>query len=154
MNRRIQQFIELEALSPARFSEILGIQRSGLSHILSGRNKPSFDFIERMLTKFPALNAEWLITGKGKPYKDLSSFIQQPVAETENTKEIAGNKEVTHVSEQKQLFENTLFDDIPYNDTHFFNPEEDIPERKPINSDNRTITRITVFYSDGTFEER
>ena len=77
MNKRIQQFLELEDLTPAKLAEILGIQRSGLSHILAGRNKPSFDFIERMLTKFPTLSAEWLITGKGKPYKEQNSIFAQ-----------------------------------------------------------------------------
>ena len=46
MKSRLQQFLEVEQLSPARLSEIMGIQRSGLSHILSGRNKPGFDFIQ------------------------------------------------------------------------------------------------------------
>ena len=75
MNTRLQQFLDLENLSPARLADIIGVQRSGLSHILSGRNKPSFDFIRRILVKFPRINADWLITGKGKPYKD---FEQTP----------------------------------------------------------------------------
>ena len=43
MNRRLQQFLELEQLKPAQFADIMGIQRSNVSHILSGRNKPGFD---------------------------------------------------------------------------------------------------------------
>ncbi len=75
MNTRLQQFLDLENLTPARLADIIGVQRSGLSHILSGRNKPSFDFIRRILIKYPRINSEWLITGKGKPYKD---FEQTP----------------------------------------------------------------------------
>src|SRR5574344_836187 len=70
MKSRLQQFLEVEQLSPAKLADIIGIQRSGLSHILSGRNKPGFDFIQKLLIKFPALNAEWLITGRGKIYKE------------------------------------------------------------------------------------
>ena len=71
MNNRLQQFLELENLTPARLADTLGVQRSGLSHILSGRNKPGFDFITKLLTKFPHINSEWLIMGKGKPYKEM-----------------------------------------------------------------------------------
>ncbi|MCL2502155.1 MAG: hypothetical protein FWE30_07340 [Bacteroidales bacterium] len=70
MRDRLLQFLQLEQLSPAKFADILGVQRSGVSHILSGRNKPGFDFIEKVLIRFPAVNAEWLITGKAKMYKE------------------------------------------------------------------------------------
>jgi len=49
MNRRLQQFLELEQLTPSRLADILGVQRSGLSHILSGRNKPGYEFIHKLL---------------------------------------------------------------------------------------------------------
>ena len=50
MNQRLKQFLDMEGLSPARFAEELGIQRSGMSHLLAGRNKPSFEFIQKMMT--------------------------------------------------------------------------------------------------------
>ena len=49
MRTRLQQFLQAENLSPSRFADQIGIQRSGMSHILSGRNKPGFDFIEKIL---------------------------------------------------------------------------------------------------------
>lgn len=70
MNRRLQQFLEVEKLSPARLADSLGIQRSGISHLLSGRNKPSYEFINNFLSRYPQIDAAWLITGKGKMYKD------------------------------------------------------------------------------------
>ena len=78
MNTRLQQFLELENLTPARLADMLGIQRSGLSHILQGRNKPSFDFLNRILTKFPHINADWLMTGRGKAYRDPSESVIIP----------------------------------------------------------------------------
>ena len=75
MNNRLQQFLELENLTPARLADMLGVQRSGLSHILSGRNKPSYDFLTRILTKFPHISADWLMTGKGKAYKESSESV-------------------------------------------------------------------------------
>lgn len=79
MNTRILQFLRAENLSQAQFSDVLGIQRSGLTHIISGRNKPGFDFIEKMLRSYPALNAEWLITGRGKMYKESKDDLFAPV---------------------------------------------------------------------------
>ena len=67
MNRRLQQFLELEQLKPAQFADIMGIQRANVSHILSGRNKPSFEFIQKFLLKFPSVSPDWFILGKGKP---------------------------------------------------------------------------------------
>ena len=78
MNTRLQQFLELENLTPARLADMLGIQRSGLSHILQGRNKPSFDFLNRILTKFPHISADWLMTGRGKAYRDPSESVIIP----------------------------------------------------------------------------
>ncbi len=75
MNTRLQQFLELENLTPARLADMLGVQRSGLSHILSGRNKPSYDFLTRFLTKFPHINADWLMTGKGKAYRESNESV-------------------------------------------------------------------------------
>ena len=65
MNRRLQQFLELEQLKPAQFADIMGIQRSNVSHILSGRNKPGFDFIQKFLLKFPSVNPDWLLSPCG-----------------------------------------------------------------------------------------
>lgn len=79
MNSRLQQFLELENLTPARLADIMGIQRSGLSHILSGRNKPSFDFLNKLLLKFPHINGDWLMTGRGKAYNDFGENSQGSV---------------------------------------------------------------------------
>lgn len=75
MNNRLQQFLSLENLTPSALADKLGVQRSGLSHILSGRNKPGYDFIKKILTNFPEINSEWLLLGKGKPYKDRNEKI-------------------------------------------------------------------------------
>ena len=70
MNRRFQTILDLENPSPAQLADRLGVQRSGISHILSGRNKPSFELLQRVVQSFPEISAEWLITGNGKPLKE------------------------------------------------------------------------------------
>jgi transcriptional regulator with XRE-family HTH domain len=144
MNRRLQQFLELEELTPARLADILHIQRSGISHILSGRNKPSYEFINNFLSKFPRINAEWLITGKGKPYKDL----EQNSVPKDNFHEKSDNDNI--------LFPLDIVDNEDIN--HKIN-ENEVPQN-PLFSHpstaaqpNKNVKRIIIFFSDGSFQE-
>lgn len=70
MNRRLLQFLQAENLTQTQFADILSVARGSVSHILAGRNKPGYDFMESLLLHYPNLNLEWLLTGKGKMYKD------------------------------------------------------------------------------------
>jgi len=133
MKSRLTQFLQLEQLSPARFADILGVQRSGISHILSGRNKPGFDLIEKILIKFPDINAEWLITGKGKMYKDTST---PPLLSEQD----AG----LHV-----IKERNLFSDIPLVKQPTPQPA---PQEKTI-TEERRISKIIILYTDKSFSE-
>lgn len=72
MKDRIQQFLIKENKSSAQLAEEIGVQPSGISHILSGRNKPSLDFIIKMLDRYPYLSVEWLLFGKGSIYREKS----------------------------------------------------------------------------------
>lgn len=64
MQERIKYIMNLYNVSAAQFAETIGVPRSTISHILSGRNKPSLDLIMKILSSYPKVNAEWLITGK------------------------------------------------------------------------------------------
>lgn len=70
MKERIIEFLKAENKTSAQFAEEIGVQPSGISHILSGRNKPSLDFILKMLEKYRYLSMEWLLFGKGMMYKE------------------------------------------------------------------------------------
>lgn len=74
MNKRLLQFLTAENISQAQLADTLGVARAGISHIIAGRNKPGFDFIESMALHYPALNLEWLVTGKGKMYNSEPSL--------------------------------------------------------------------------------
>jgi len=70
MKERITEFLRNENKTSAQLAEEIGVQPSGISHILSGRNKPSLDFVIKMLEKYPNLSTEWLIFGKGTMYRE------------------------------------------------------------------------------------
>ena len=65
MHTRLKSWMEKKGLKPSVFADIIGVNRATISHILSGRNKPSIDFLEKLLHVYPELNANWLITGIG-----------------------------------------------------------------------------------------
>lgn len=127
MNKRIQQFLEIENLSPSKLADMLGLQRSGISHILAGRNKPSYDFILKFLRTFPNINPDWLLMGKGKIYRNGES--DQNSQNEENTPQLSINFEENQ---------------------EFYEESDETTEIKFIE---KKINRITLFYNDGSFQE-
>lgn len=71
MKERLLQFLTKEGLSATVFADEIGVQRSSISHILSGRNNPSYDFIQKILEKYVNLSADWLLMGRGEMYKTI-----------------------------------------------------------------------------------
>lgn len=69
MNDRLQKFLAAENITQSQLADTLGVARASISHIISGRNKPGFDFLESLAVKFPTLSLEWLVTGKGRMYR-------------------------------------------------------------------------------------
>jgi len=65
MNKRIKKWMLSRSLKSSELANIIDVNRSTISHILSGRNKPSIDFLEKLLSVYPELNLNWLITGIG-----------------------------------------------------------------------------------------
>jgi transcriptional regulator with XRE-family HTH domain len=77
MHKRLSSLIKALGLSAAQFADEIGVQRSSISHVISGRNKPSMDFIEKILQRFPRVNADWLIMGSGSVFRDEDLFSGQ-----------------------------------------------------------------------------
>jgi transcriptional regulator with XRE-family HTH domain len=63
--KRLEKVMKYYSLSASAFAEKIGVQRSSISHILSGRNKPSLEFTMKILTSFPEVDLYWLLNGKG-----------------------------------------------------------------------------------------
>ena len=150
MKDRLQRFLELEQLSPAKLADILGIQRSGLSHILSGRNKPGFDLIQKMLVKFPALNADWLITGRGKIYKETSSSVENKSSPT-----LFGNSDNLKESDNTGIITSSAgFKDSREEIDNSEPSENEIkPEFSVIDRKKSILRKVILIYSDNTFTE-
>ena len=141
MKDRIIQFLSENNLTSTKFADKIGVQRSSISHILSGRNKPSFDFIEKMLLAYPELDAQWLITGKGNMYTNQSLLFN----ELDNDKKETLTPRESNI--QKSLDDNTKKDE--------YEEEKPIePLNKDINyKESANIERVIIFYNNGSFKE-
>lgn len=88
ITERMRQVMESRGLNAKTFAGKLGIERSGLSHIYSGRNKPGLELIVKVLDTFPDISADWLLTGKGEMSLSSSNTVirdepDQPIPERE-----------------------------------------------------------------------
>lgn len=80
MNSRISLLLRAKNISPAQLADELGVQRSGISHILNGRNKPSLDFIQKLIKSYPDVSISWLMFGTGpmmNPYPQKEEVMKE-----------------------------------------------------------------------------
>lgn len=143
MKDRIQAFLQNENKSYAQFAEEIGVQPSGISHILSGRNNPSLDFVIKMLHRYPALAAEWLLFGRGPMYK----FVSQPTLfDVERPFSPSGEDDGTRLTELPEEMS-----DAPDGPQRAAKGELQL--RVSDRDGAKHLTRIVMFYSDKTFTE-
>ena len=138
MNTRLQQFLAAENISQAQLADSLKVARAGISHIMAGRNKPSYDFLAALMNRYPRLNIEWLMFGKGKMYKDLME-----------TSEIATD-----------LFDEDLFSSqISKEDKQVMENIEPSIEIKSLECKvqetvkQRNVKKIIILFDDNTYQE-
>ncbi|MCQ2182135.1 MAG: helix-turn-helix domain-containing protein [Bacteroidales bacterium] len=152
MNERLQQFLNAENISQSQFADTIGVARASVSHILAGRNKPGFDFIESTSRHYPTLNLDWLIMGTGKMYKSPqpSNPLPEPPAAIPQTGTLM-------LEEPEEDFETPE----PVRNTPLRQIQVSAPSPKATTSiaklqtaeNKRNIKKIVVFYDDNTFQE-
>lgn len=90
IQERLQLILKMHNLTPSAFADKLGVQRSNVSHVISGRNKPSLDFLEKIILNFPRVNAHWLLTGQMSTSPDVkleTKKVEEEVVERETVLE-------------------------------------------------------------------
>jgi transcriptional regulator with XRE-family HTH domain len=79
---RLKKVLDYYHISAAAFADQINVQRSSISHLLSGRNRPSLDFVLKVLDKYDTVDLYWLMNGKGSfPKKQTSSAPAQTSSE-------------------------------------------------------------------------
>ena len=130
MREKLLSLMRSEGLTSSRLAELLGIQPSGISHILSGRNKPSFDFVQKILRRFPTINPDWLLLDQGPMYRDTAdsaAAANSPATQPDNTRQIVDGPHT------------------PATPTEVVSAVTDVQKHG-------NVKRIIVLYDDHTFE--
>ncbi|MEG2479590.1 MAG: helix-turn-helix domain-containing protein, partial [Mucinivorans sp.] len=100
MKERLLEFMNAQNFTAVKFAEIMEVQPSNISHIMSGRNNPNFDFVARMLRRFPEVNPDWLINGFGSMYRSGDvNFVNSSVVTDVKHENFTDNKSVNVINE-------------------------------------------------------
>ncbi len=126
MKDRIKQYMDYKSISAGELSSLIDVQRSNISHILNGRNKPGASFIEKLLINFPDLNARWLFTGEGDMIVGEETAVQDKNSEID-------------------LFSSTVKTKQQ--------PDTSIRATQDIDNDNKPVERVILLFKDGTFTD-
>ncbi|PWB20819.1 helix-turn-helix transcriptional regulator [Flavobacterium sp. HTF] len=143
--KRLEIILDYYSLNASGFADKIGVQRSSMSHLLSGRNKPSLDFVLKILEVFPDVDLYWILNGKGsfpknpeKPSDEIPAKIEKtdsPILVNENPKD------------------ENLFSGLGYDKNI---SEQNVPLSKikeaSFNADESEIEKIVFFYKNGTFK--
>ncbi|EDM44579.1 putative DNA-binding protein [unidentified eubacterium SCB49] len=128
--KRIEKILSYYGISATAFAVAISFNRSTISHILSGRNKPSLEFVLKIVETYPEVELYWLLNGKGSfPPSEISN---------KNISEVKKEPLVKNITSPIQ--EETIVNTTQQTDT---SPR----------ANNSNIDRIVIFYSDGSFKE-
>ncbi len=140
---RISHILRAKNLTATQFAELMQIQPSNVSHLLSGRNKPSLDFLIKLKEVFPEYNYEWIILGKKPITTNDSNIISK--------ESIIDKVEMTQHNETVEDTENVIVSkshDLDTND----NPVDSLIPKITNNSSSSSLKQIIYVYDDHTFE--
>jgi transcriptional regulator with XRE-family HTH domain len=109
--KRLQEILNYYGVSATAFSEEINFNRSTISHLLSGRNKPSLEFVLKVLQKYPEVELYWLLNGKGE-FPSSKKTTSPPIPKLQNnpTKEIEATfSEKPHQNTNKTIERIVIF---------------------------------------------
>lgn len=147
MNDRISKIMAHYHLTASQFANEIGIQRSALSHIMSGRNKPSLDFVLKLKTRFNEIDTDWLLWGKGKMLGEVSRKNTQGGIQGQLNLTVGETKEREDLPMAKSEDPAEYLTEGKESINH---PKKKSPES--VDQGDVEIEKIVVFYKNGRFK--
>jgi len=146
--------MEYKGITSSELADSIGVQRSNVTHVLKARNKPSFQFIEKMLQIYPELNAKWLLLGTGTM---VDVTIKTRTLFDELTVPVTLPEKKTEKAEEKPSFETTKPIEMSKPIETRIPPEEEKTTtqnelQNQFFSSEKPIERLIVFFNDQTFK--
>ena len=163
LQERIALILSTKGLSNAQFAERIGVQPSSISHLMSDRNKPSLDVVTKILRRFPEIQNDWLLFGKGAMTKDYNLDLFGIDSDTKSKEELPkpGNKPPVsgQIEKEKSVIKPKEFKKEEKEKYSSEKQENTSPEsgikKNPIQDKNpewdKTVDKIVIFYTDHTF---
>ena len=147
MKDRIKKVMDESGLSASKFADKIGVPRSGLSHVLSGRNKASLDYVLKILNAFPEIDPYWLIKGQksNASIRRIVESEEHQKPETENPLSDL-NQSLASVNKKMEVQVDKMVSKIT-KEAPSTTSVVDAPKIA------KTVERIVYFYTDGTFKE-
>ena len=139
MKGKLEFLLKNKGFTATTLARMLEIQPSGISHILSGRNKPSFDLVVKILKAFPDLNPDWLLLDSDVIFRGDSPMVAAPIQNVETNTPISPVLPFDVVKNNE--FSETIISD-----------KNDLAPILPVSKNGKKVERIIVLYSDHTFE--
>lgn len=140
--KRLEIILDYYSINASAFADKIGVQRSSLSHLLSGRNKPSLDFILKILDVYPEVDLYWILNGKG-------DFPKNNLTATESESTINSTSIPTSINPNPAIAED-LFSKSIIEETKTTLPQHSNEMIKNLFEED--IEKIVFFYKDGTFK--
>ena len=141
MREKLLNLMKSEQLTASKLAELLDIQPSGISHILSGRNKPSFDLVQKILRRFPRVNPDWLLLDKDEMYRTIDIEPKPATSQSISTEELDDTMQQSPAS---------VMTAPATNSTSAPTPAQQIAAAYAPKSGN--VKRVIVLFDDHTFE--
>lgn len=142
MQDRLKRILEEKDLTATKFAAIIKVNASAMSHILNGRSKPGFDVLDKIGQAFPDINLNWLISGKGEMYQTQSSGKVHPIQKSLFEEEERNNRKDAFVQVEKTEQPPVVT-----------SPAPEVTAAIMQAPAHKTIKRIILFFSDGSFED-
>ena len=151
---RLKKIMEFYNTTAASFAESIAVPRSSISHILSGRNKPSLDFVLKITSTYLDVDLYWLLEGRGTFPREDSENNSSESSVLKKSRRIPTASNTTPTPLSPSLFESEEENNIESKILTSKNDETNKQVKNIASRDaNKELERIVMFYTDGTFEE-
>lgn len=151
---RLEFLLENLDYTASAFADKIGVQRSSLSHLLSGRNKPSLDFILKVDEAFPELNLKWLLKGDGHylENKNKNYVAQSPpkISQISNSAPTLFSDE-NDIKSESDIIKNTPTENQNTGNASQLENQDSFQIAN--NLTNSDVEQIIIFYKDGSFRQ-
>lgn len=147
---RIKLLIETQNMTASQFADEIDVQRSSLSHIMSGRNKASLDFVSKVLKRFPEVSPDWLINGQGALFRSQNTGDESRKQEKPQVNELFNMSRVEQTGQQVD-YEKQIDDQKNVESGPKSKAEGSVADDKKPGT--TAVERIVIFYSDGSFKD-